>query len=162
MVENMINDFPEYKEMGKIIKNKDNDKISRVYKKTSEVIDLLLPWNNISTFQKTMYFSDILNKVFKALFPDMEENNKKSTKSEGKGFFPATIEFFSERYGILPSDLMKKVTMGQLRTYSAGMEWNTNIQNGKSNLNQRILNREISKSEEFEAKERLRQLFNKK
>ncbi|HMS90744.1 MAG TPA: hypothetical protein PKC87_00780 [Candidatus Absconditabacterales bacterium] len=65
------------------------------------------------------------------------ENN--SDEDQSDGFLPSSLDIIGNRYGILPTELIHKITFSQLIILIKGYEWNLNIQNGKESQNIRIL-----------------------
>ena len=111
------------------------------------VIDLFLWKDKIKQTDKFIHYSDILTSIYKEINPDYDK-----WWQGGLIFYPANIVFFAEKYGMHPTDFMKKTTLNQLLTYWAWTEWNMNIQNGKPERNQEIINRQVPKELIEEAK----------
>lgn len=73
------------------------------------------------------------------IYWEQKEKTGSSVEEDEAGFFPSSLDIVGSRYGILPTELIKKITFTQMLISLRGYEWNLNIQNDQESKNIRIL-----------------------
>ncbi len=92
----------------------------------------------------------VIGAIKTLIYGEQKKKTGTSADEDDSGFFPSIIDMMANRYGQIPTELIKKVTFTQLLICSKGYEWNLNIQNGQEKKNLRILMDSQSGDEQLE------------
>ena len=89
----------------------------------------------------------IINALSELIYWKSKKTDEELAEWDSDGFLPSTIDLMSNRYWVLPVDLMKKTTFSQLVAFSKWYEWNMNIQNWEEQKNLHIIMEQDSESD---------------